>query len=660
MSKKPTYNELEKKIAELQDGESRFRAIFEHAPLGILHYDSHGVITTCNDLFVGIIGSSKEALIGLDMSKLPNKEVVNALGQALKGKMALFEGEYSSVTAIKKTFVRLIFNPLFSNKGTVKGGIGIIDDVSKQKQAEDALKASEEKFRTAFQYSPNSMTLTRMEDGVYIDVNDAFSRRMGYSPEEAIGKSSVELDVWYDTEDRKRLVSELKKYGLVENFEAKFKGKNGQIKTALMFARELTIENKKLLLSMTQDITEKKQAEKALKESEKKYRFIAENIADVIWTVDMDMNFTYISPSVFQLRGYTDEEVLDQSLDQVITPDSLKKVFNLYEKKIKQIESGNDEGWEPVLFDLQQYCKDGTKIWTSNNARFLKDPDQKVSGILGTSRDITELKKTHELIIQSEKMMSIGGLAAGMAHEINNPLAGMMQNSQVIHNRLTKELPANNEAAQESGISMTAINSFMEKRGILSQLESINHAGRRAAKIINNMLSFAQKGDSVKREHKLNELLDKTIELAQNDYDLKKKQDFKQIKIIREYSPNIPTVLCVGSKIQQVFFNLLKNASEAISEDGREKNIPKIIVRLKKLSNMVCIEIEDNGPGLNTEIRKRIFEPFFSTKAVDKGTGLGLSVSYFIVVDDHGGEMEVESTLGKGTKFIIKLPLSLH
>ncbi|MDX2441438.1 MAG: ATP-binding protein [Desulfobacterales bacterium] len=277
--------------------------------------------------------------------------------------------------------------------------------------------------------------------------------------------------------------------------------------------------------------------------------------------------------------------------------------------------------------------------------------------MIALCRDITRRKKSQEVMIQSEKMMSLGGLAAGMAHEINNPLAGMMQNAQVIHNRLTKDLPANEKIASDLGLSMSVIKKFMEKRDILKQLESINQAGIRAAKIVSNMLSFVRKNDSIKSYCDLEELIDNTIELAQNDYDLKKNYDFRQIEITREYGQDFPAVFCEGSKIQQVIFNLVKNASESMGLKKGETEKPELTIRLLKSENMACIEVEDNGPGMDEDIRKRIFEPFFTTKGVTAGTGLGLSVSYFIIVDDHKGKIEVESALGKGTKFIIKLPI---
>ncbi|MFH1156325.1 MAG: ATP-binding protein [Pseudomonadota bacterium] len=279
-----------------------------------------------------------------------------------------------------------------------------------------------------------------------------------------------------------------------------------------------------------------------------------------------------------------------------------------------------------------------------------------INGAVIRIDDISERLQMEEVIAQSEKMLSVGGLAAGMAHELNNPLGGMIQSAQVIHNRLTQNIPANDSAARELGSSMAVIRSFMEKRGILNQLNNINEAGRRAAQIVSNMLSFVRKTESCKERNNMAELINKAIELARSDYDLNNKYDFRKIKLVREYDPKTPEIHCEKSKIQQVLFNILKNASEAISMQTEKNPAPMIIVRLFQDPGMACIEIEDNGPGMDEATRKRIFEPFFTTKPVDRGTGLGLSVSYFIIVEDHGGRLKVESTPGIGTKFIICLP----
>jgi len=271
--------------------------------------------------------------------------------------------------------------------------------------------------------------------------------------------------------------------------------------------------------------------------------------------------------------------------------------------------------------------------------------------------DVTEHVRLEEMMIQSEKMLSVGGLAAGMAHEINNPLAGMIQNASVVLNRLTQNFPANETAAEELGTNMDVIKSFMEKRNIIKMLELIKESGARASQIVQNMLSFARKSDSIFLKNNIDVLMDKTLDLAQNDYDLKKKYDFRQIEILREYQGNLPAIPCESSKLQQVFLNILKNGTEAMANNRQNHEVSRFIIRIFKDKDSIIIEIEDNGPGMDESVRKRIFEPFFTTKGVGEGTGLGLSVSYFIITENHHGTMEVESSPGRGTKFIIKLPI---
>jgi signal transduction histidine kinase len=263
--------------------------------------------------------------------------------------------------------------------------------------------------------------------------------------------------------------------------------------------------------------------------------------------------------------------------------------------------------------------------------------------------------RIEEMMVQSEKMMSVGGLAAGMAHEINNPLAGILQNLQVIRNRVTLHTDRNTTAAAEAGTTLEAIQTYMESRGLMNMMESISEAGRRAAKIVDNMLSFSRKDEAHFSPNNLEEIIERSLELASNDYNLKKRFDFRHVKIIRDFDP-IDPIPCEGSQIQQVLLNLLTNSAQAMTEQEDRKSDPQITVRLKKEPDMVLLEVEDNGPGMDAGTRKRAFEPFFTTKEVGRGTGLGLSVSYFIITENHGGTMTLTSTPGKGARFSIRIP----
>ncbi len=269
--------------------------------------------------------------------------------------------------------------------------------------------------------------------------------------------------------------------------------------------------------------------------------------------------------------------------------------------------------------------------------------------------DVTDRVRIEDMMMQSEKMMSVGGLAAGMAHEINNPLAGILQNMQVIRNRIMHNTKRNTEAAEDAGTTLEAIQHYMESRGLVKMLDSTAEAGHRAAKIVDNMLSFSRKDGAVFDHHQLEDIIERSIELASNDYNLKKRFDFRHIRIIRDFEKLDP-IQCEANQIQQVLLNLLSNSAQAMA--GRPDNAPepKITVRLRRDREMALIEVEDNGPGMDAETRKRAFEPFFTTKEVGHGTGLGLSVSFFIITENHGGTMHLDSAPGRGARFTIRIP----
>ncbi len=302
--------------------------------------------------------------------------------------------------------------------------------------------------------------------------------------------------------------------------------------------------------------------------------------------------------------------------------------------------------------------KTGEWRWILDQGQAIeRDSDGKVLRCAGTHLDITDRVQMQEIMIQNEKMMSIGGLAAGMAHEINNPIAGIMQNASVILNRLTKKSPKNREIADKLNVDFDKISAFMEERKIIKMVRLIRETGLHASEIISNMLSFSRKSESKFKEIEIAKTIDDTIKLLENDYDMKKHYDFKNIRIIKNYQPELTTVHAQESKIKQVIMNILKNGAEAMAEENKPTKQPQFMINVYQENNYIYIELENNGPSIPEKDKKRIFEPFFTTKSEGRGTGLGLSISYFIITKDHGGEMYIESNESFGVRFVIRLPI---
>ncbi|WP_321403164.1 ATP-binding protein [Maridesulfovibrio sp.] len=272
--------------------------------------------------------------------------------------------------------------------------------------------------------------------------------------------------------------------------------------------------------------------------------------------------------------------------------------------------------------------------------------------------DITARTRMEEVMVQTEKMMTVGGLAAGMAHEINNPLGGILQGIQNIQRRISNNLPKNITVAGELGIPFDAIREYCDRRGILSKLDSVQKLGERSARIVSNMLQFSRQSGGERSCSNIKEIVETSIELSFSSYDFYSKSGSGGFEIVREFDESIPCLLCSPSEIEQVLINLLKNSVQAIlsTPEWKEKGGVRIIVRLKSEPDYVRLEIEDNGPGMDAKTRKMALEPFFTTKPAGEGTGLGLFVSYFIITQKHGGTFDIETSPGKGMKVVIRMP----
>ena len=279
-------------------------------------------------------------------------------------------------------------------------------------------------------------------------------------------------------------------------------------------------------------------------------------------------------------------------------------------------------------------------------------------GVVIRIDDITQRLSLEEMMVQSEKMLSVGGLAAGMAHEINNPLGAILHNVQNIRRRLSADLPKNQEHAEQVGVELETVNRYLQSREVPQLLDGIQQAGARAAKIVTHMLSFSRRSNRQMAPCDLPALIDQAVEIAGNDFDLTIGFDFKGQAIIRQFDPLLGPVPGTANELEQVLLNLLKNAAQAIHLREDDSEPGRIILRTRLNPPWAEIQVEDNGIGMSENVRKRTFEPFFTTKEIGQGTGLGLSVSYFIITNNHKGQMEVHSTLGQGTCFTLRLPLA--
>ena len=378
---------------------------------------------------------------------------------------------------------------------------------------------------------------------------------------------------------------------------------------------------------------------------------IINSMPSVIIGVDISGTVTHWNNQAEIISGRIKEDVLGKPL---------KGLFPILEKELEKVSI--------VISGFKKYKSEKVPVEYNGELHYFDIALYPLStsstdGVVIRIDDVTERVQIEKMMIDSVKMLTLGGLSTGLSTEINNPLSGILQNIQVIRNRFSADHEKNKEAASDCGISMEALISYLESRNIFKLMEDIGKSGERAANIVSKMLNFSRKSDLSYSSNDLRELLDKTIEFAEIGFISLNKYDLKEISIEREYD-EVPEIRCVSNQIQQVFLNIIKNSYDAMTlnrintdTDISEECNARFIFRVKKEVDIIRVEIEDNGPGITEEISKHIFEPFFTTKGVEAGTDLGLSVSHFIIKENHKGTLTVSSTPGIGTKFIIRLPI---
>lgn len=613
----------------------------DKAAIGAFCMNPAGNIFNANDEAARMLGYTKEELESIclfDLDPMVTRENDDGIWQTLVN-----NGKNYFESLHRKKDGTLIPVEIFANLLDYNGKIYSISfsrDISKRKEAEKKLSDTVIQLQAIYNNLPVTLWATD-KNGIFTLSEGLSLGKQGFKPGELVGTSIY--DVYKD-------------YPLIiENVRRAHKGEMREYDIevqGIIFHSLLTpiIDehgNFQGTNGIAVDITDKRKIEDELYHLQNYLTNIINSMPSALIGVDSAGCITQWNKTVEDFTDIMSNEAHGEKLSFL-----LPQMEPEMEKILKSIEYGQivQEHKRTVTINKNAAFEEMTiyPLLTNN-----------VKGAVIRVDNVTEKVRLEEMIIQSEKMLSVGGLAAGMAHEINNPLAGMLQSVSVLANRLrdNDEIPANRKAAEELGTNMNVIENYMKKRGIYRMMDVIHDSGKRIADIVENMLSFSRQSNDFVSSHDLNDLLDKTLELANTDYDLRKNWDFKKIKISREYATDLKIVPCEKVKIQQVLLNLFKNGAQAMQDTGASP--PEFIIRTYNgiLKNMVCIEIEDNGPGMKPEISKRIFEPFFTTKPVGVGTGLGLSVSYFIIVENHHGEMEVTSIPGSGTTFTIRLPI---
>lgn len=510
------------------------------------------------------------------------------------------------------------------------------------KLRERSLQESESRFRSLVDQAADAFFLSEL-DGRIIDVNLQACESLGYSRKELLTMRLEDIvapgsgDIFETIVARD--VSSSEHVTLVGDHRRK----DGTTFPVEIRAGFLELDQTRVVLSLARDMTDRKHAEDEMRRLRNLLGNIVNSMPSVLVGIDVSGKVTQWNQQAEAVTGVAAADALGLNL---------KDVFAVLAGEMENVKKAIAERRPQVTEKVAMEINGKTRFFDITVYPLVANG---IEGAVIRLDDVTERSKIEEIMIQSEKMVSVGGLAAGMAHEINNPLGVILQSSQNVSRRLSGDLAANHQVAEQCGTSLADIVRYCEQRKIFHYIEGIHEAGARASKIVANMLNFSRRSKSTLDHADINSLIDATIELASNDYDLKKKYDFRHIAIERDYAVDLPRIPVAVTEIEQVVLNLLRNAVQATA--GAEIKTPQISVRTRLAAGHILIELSDNGAGMDEATRKRAFEPFFTTKKIGEGTGLGLSVSYFIITNNHKGAMRVESSPGKGSRFFIRLPV---
>ena len=516
-------------------------------------------------------------------------------------------------------FFSATMRPVVDDKGHVVKLFGTVQDITELKNAETALRQSEERYRTI---------LEEIQEGYYeLDLagnwtffNNAFCNNLGYSREELTGMNYHVVTFEDDVDSVSRIYEEVYQTGRTSKvFSLRTVGKDGSIRFIEASAFPLIGDKGNIIgfRGIGRDVTERERAEQRLKESEERFRSLVESTSDWIWETDGNGIYTYASPKVKEFLGYEPEEVIGKTPFYFMPTEEANRIAN----KFKDIAATS--GPIERLENTNRH-KNGHLVILETSGVPIFDSKGQLRGYRGVDRDITERKKAEKQALVNAKLASVGELIAGVAHEINNPLTAVIGYAQLL-------MEMENVAPD-----------------IKEDLQKIYEESQRTVRVVQNLLRFARQYKPEKNLVNINELLERTLELEAY------KLSTSNIEFSTHLATDPPLILADYNQLQQVILNIVTNAQQAMAETKRRG---KITLTTGVIEDYVRISIADNGRGISLENMTKIFDPFFTTKPEGIGSGLGLSVCHGIITE-HGGNIYAGSTPGKGTTFTIELPIA--
>ena len=612
----------------IREANQQFERIAEMGDDGILVFDQAFKIIFANQMASEITGVPKEKLIGSNFFSVIGKEDKQFLqgtvtrGVGIGEKLCTEMSIQTSQGLVKDAEVCIALAE--SDTGEVKT-YAYIRDITERKKFERDMKDSEERLRNLFERVRHGLFLSSKE-GKFLDCNQALLDMLGYCNKEEFLKIDIVQDLYANPHDRKVFQERIEKEGHVQDMEVEFKKTTGDKITVLLTSHPIKNEKGEVVgyQGINLDISERKRIENQLREANEFFMNLIESSVDGIIASDMKGNIFIFNKGAEALTGYKAEEVIGKlHITKIYREGVAKEIM----KKLRSQEYGGVGKFIPT--QMNAVNKFGEEIPMQLSAALIYNGSGQEIASVGIFTDLRprlnmekKLQETHLQLVSSEKMASLGKLAAGIAHEINNPLGGILIYSSLMIEDLPDEDP---------------------RRGDLVRI--VQEAGR-CKEIVKSLLEFARQTEPKMEPTDVNRAISDGLFFLVNQ------ALFHNIDIVKKLDSFLPFVQGNAGQLKQVFMNIIVNAAEAMHGNGTLT----ITTFRPPDGKTVFVEFADTGEGIPAENLTRIFDPFFTTKEVGKGTGLGLATSYGIV-EDHGGKISVKSQVGEGTTFTIELPV---
>ena len=673
----------ERKRAEeaFLQSEERFQAIFNLAAVGMAQVSLNGNWQLINQKLCDILGYSIEELKGLTVAQISHPDDIEPHLVQIR---RLLSGEASTYAIEKRYFrkdgsvvwVNLSVNLVREQSGNPGYFIAVVEDISERKRAEERLRESEEKFSKVFALAPIGISISTLADGRFVDLNETGERLSGYRRDEVIGHSAYEFGIWAGPEERAKLIELLLAKGEVRDREMNMRDKTGRVFWGLYSAVVIEVKGEKYLLSLVSDIGERKRDQDALRESEERFRLLADTAPVMIWETGPDARCTFLNKTWLEFTGRTLEQDLDDGWLQDVHPDDLARCRDSYLKAF-----GERRGFS-MEYRLRR--GDGEYAWIVDTGVPRLSADGQLLGYIGTCFDNTERRRAREELQQANQLL---------VQRVAERTAELSLSIEKLQAEIDERIRMGQALQEETSERLNVQAELREKELMLLQQSRLAAMGEMIGNIahqwrqpLNLMGLLAQdltmtyrKGDfdleyletAVQKMLKNIRHMSRTIDDFRNFFrPVKEKVDFSILEIVQntlsllEGSLNAQQIktqvvsdsdLVVNgypNELSQVLLNLMINARDAFLT--QKVTSPTITIRIASKEGRPVVTVADNAGGVPQEIIDKIFDPYFTTKGPDKGTGLGLFMAKTIIEKNMGGFLSVRN-VGHGAEFRIEL-----